>query len=68
MLVVIVGVTTVAVALASDTVKVSGPSTTASCVVAMVKVNRRTRGEVGAGVVGRRHRDHAGRAVSADVR
>ena len=39
MVVVIGGVTTVAVALASDTVKVSVPSTTASCVVAMVKVN-----------------------------
>ena len=39
MLVVIVGLTTVAVALASVTVKFSGPSTTASCVVAIVKLN-----------------------------
>ena len=39
MFVVIVGVTTVAVALASVTVKVSVPSTTASCVVAIVKLN-----------------------------
>ena len=39
MVVVIGGVTTVAVALASDTVKFSVPSTTASCVVAIVKVN-----------------------------
>ena len=40
MLVVIVGgLTTVAAALASVTVKFSGPSTTESCVVAIVKLN-----------------------------
>ena len=39
MLVVIVGLTTAAVALASVTVKFSGPSTTESCVVAIVKLN-----------------------------
>ena len=39
MLVVIVGLTTAAVALASVTVKFSVASTTASCVLAIVKLN-----------------------------